>query len=275
MLYTEEVLKKMHTVTLELLTEFDRICRKYDIPYIIEGGTLIGAVRHNGFIPWDDDADVKMLRKDYRRFCEVCKKELDENQFFLQNYDTDPGYRWGYGKLIKVGTSYYRENQEMLTMKKAIFMDIFPCDNIPDNWFLHKLFTFQCFLARKKSYAPVGMKYCHNFFGRVLYRIINEPNENIAKIYEKLADKYINDNTRFVRIVGYGSKQEAHGCYRRWMEERSDYTFEGLKLSGPTDYDGFLTYIHGYYKELPPENERVAHSPATYIAFEDGTEYWD
>lgn len=274
MLYTEEVLEKLHKVTLTLLTEFDRICRKHDIPYIIEGGTLIGAVRHKGFIPWDDDADIKMLRKDYMRFCEVCKTELDHEHFFLQTYDTDAGYRWGYGKLVKKGTVYLRENQEMLTMKKGIFMDIFPCDNVPDNWVLHQLFTFQCFWARKNSYAPVGAKHSSSFVSRLLYKVIQkDSNEYIVKLYNKIANQYMKQDTKRVRIAGYGSRQEARGCYRRWMLEREEYEFEGLKLWGPRDYDGFLTYIHGDYMTLPPAEKRVANSPATYIAFEDGTEY--
>ena len=90
--YTDETLKQLHSTILEMLIEFDRICRKYNIPYIIESGTLLGAVRNKGFIEWDDDADIKMLRKDYNKFCEVCEKDLDKNRFFLQNYNTDKNY---------------------------------------------------------------------------------------------------------------------------------------------------------------------------------------
>ena len=80
--YTDETLKQLHSTILEMLIEFDRICRKYNIPYIIESGTLLGAVRNKGFIEWDDDADIKMLRKDYNKFC--------ENQGTLRR--KDPGY---------------------------------------------------------------------------------------------------------------------------------------------------------------------------------------
>lgn len=104
-------LRKLQLIELELLVEFDRICRKYDIQYTLTGGTLLGAVRHGGFIPWDDDADVAMLREEYERFKKACQIELD-SKFYFQDMRNTQGYRWGYGKLRKKGTLFLRENQE-------------------------------------------------------------------------------------------------------------------------------------------------------------------
>ena len=88
-------LRQLQKIELEMLVELDRICRKYQIAYSLDGGTLLGAVRHKGFIPWDDDADVIMLRKEYMKFRKACIKELDRTRFFLQDYQSDPQYRWG------------------------------------------------------------------------------------------------------------------------------------------------------------------------------------
>lgn len=94
---TKDLLEKLQKVELEMLIEVDRICRKNNIKYSIMYGTLLGAVRNGGFIPWDDDCDVVFKRDEYEKFFEACKKDLDTSKFFLQEHRTDPNYLFGYG----------------------------------------------------------------------------------------------------------------------------------------------------------------------------------
>ena len=155
---TNEELKMIQKIDLEMLVEVDRICRKYRIRYSLDGGTLLGAVRHKGFIPWDDDVDVIMLRKEYRKFQKACRKELDQSRFFLQDYQTDPEYRWGYAKIRRKNTEYIRLGQEYLKQKGGVCIDIFVVDNVPDQKVVRKIHYFLCFCIRKIMYAPLGAK---------------------------------------------------------------------------------------------------------------------
>ncbi|WP_297968039.1 phosphorylcholine transferase LicD, partial [uncultured Anaerovibrio sp.] len=97
-------LKKLQETQMELIAEVDRICKKCNIKYNMVGGTMLGAIRHKGYIPWDDDADIGFLREGYEKFREACKTELDHEKFYMQDLRDTKGYRWGYGKLRRRGT---------------------------------------------------------------------------------------------------------------------------------------------------------------------------
>ena len=128
----QKTLRALQIVEVEMLVELDRICRKNDIKYTIIGGTLIGALRTGGFIPWDDDIDVAMLRDEYERFRIACEKDLDQSRFYFQDHRNTKGYRWGYGKLRRKDTLFLREHQEHMPYEQGVFLDVFPHDGVPD-----------------------------------------------------------------------------------------------------------------------------------------------
>lgn len=264
---TQEMLKKLQKIELEMLIEVDRICKKNHIKYTIVGGTLLGAVRHGGFIPWDDDADVAMLRPEYEKFCDIIDEKLDKSRFYFQNIDRTEGYRWGYAKLRRKGTLFVRENQKHMKYEQGIFLDIFPIDGTPDNRFLRKVHKFRCFCVRKILWSEVGKKAAKSTIGKVWYYFLSLiPEKAVKKMYRNLILKTNPNGTKVVRTLTFPAPKGLDGYYRKWFSQTAPILFEGYEFAGVMDYKGWLSYEFGDYMKLPPEDKRKTH-PVNDIKF--------
>ncbi len=253
-------LRRLQLTELELLAEVHRICTKCGIHYNIIAGTLLGAVRHGGFIPWDDDADVALLRPEYEKFRRACRTELDGTRFYFQDQRNTPGYRWGYGKLRRKDTLFLREHQEHMPYRQGVFIDIFALDYVPENYVLRRIHNMQCFLYRKFFWAEAGRKADRNPVKRLLYYwMARVPEQKLKKSFYRFIDKSNRKKTRWVRILTFPTPNRAYGYKAEWYLHSADYLFEGVKLRGIRDYEAYLTFKFGNYKELPPECERKVH----------------
>ncbi|MCI8852952.1 MAG: LicD family protein [Lachnospiraceae bacterium] len=255
----EHDLIELHKIELELLIEMDRICRKHNILYSIDGGTLLGAIRHKGFIPWDDDADVIMNREAYQKFISVVDKELDSSKFYFQDMNRTKGYRWGYGKLRRQNTEFIRLNQEHMPYKQGIFLDVFVCDNVPDNYLLRCVCNFHSFIYRKILYSEIGKNVAKGF-SKIIYQILNQISEQRLKKSYNAYVKYRNrKHTNTVKCLTFPACNKTYGYKRNWYEETIDIEFENVILKGCKDYDEYLTFLYGDYMKLPPIEKRKVH----------------
>ncbi len=256
---TKDDLEKIHKIELELLVELDRICRKYNILYSIDGGTLLGAIRHKGFIPWDDDADVIMNREEYQKFTSVIDKELDLGRFYFQDLDRTKGYRWGYGKLRRRNTEFIRLNQEYMPYEQGVFLDIFVCDNVPDNYILRCVCNFHSYVYRKLFYSEVG-KYSVQGFNKYIYWIMSQiPEYMLKRWYSNYIKKRNRRHTDTVKCLTFPACNRAYGYKRSWYEDTIDMEFENVILRGCKEYHEYLTFLYGDYMKLPPVNKRKTH----------------
>jgi lipopolysaccharide cholinephosphotransferase len=256
-----ETLRKLQMALLEMLVELDGICKKNSIGYCMIAGTLLGAVRHKGFIPWDDDLDVAMTRENYLMFRKACESDLDKTRFFFQDHTTDKHYRWGYGRLLRKDSEFVRAGQEHMKMRNGIFLDVFPLDSVPDFPPLRGLMNFYCFILRKMLYAESGKVCAKKAYLRWIYRILDLPSVEITfRLLERLIGQRQKFKTEYVRILTFPTpKGRPYGYLRKWYEDVADMEFEGKVFPGIKDYDAYLEYKFGDYMTPPAENERHWH----------------
>ena len=256
----QETLRRLQLTELELLQEVDRVCKKRGIHYTVIAGTLLGAVRHKGFIPWDDDADVAMLRGEYERFREACRTELDQSRFYFQDHAETPGYRWGYGKLRRRDTLFLREHQEHMPYEQGVFIDVFPLDAVPRSLAGRAFVNLHCFLVRKALWAKVGKVADRSPLRRAVYRLVDRvPEERILAHYEGMIARARRRNSPWVRILMFPTPNRAWGYLRRWYEGEELVVFEGITFPGVADADGYLRFKFGDYMRLPPPGQRKTH----------------
>lgn len=265
---SEDMLRGLQQVELELLQEIDRVCRKHAIPYCIIAGTMLGAARHGGFIPWDDDADVAMLRGDYERFKAACAEELDGDKYYFQDHENTPGYRWGYGKLRRKDTLFLREHQEHMPYEQGIFVDVFPLDSVPESKIGRKIWNFRCFCVRKALWAPVGAIADRHALARGWYGLLAKiPEQRVKKRLNALIKRAASEpvaQSRWVRILMYPTPTKDYGYLREWYAHQVPVTFEGIGFPGVSDAEAYLSFKFGAWKQLPPRSQRKVHPVSAF-----------
>jgi len=238
--------KELWAILLDMLLELDRICKKNNIKYFLDSGTLLGAIRHHGFIPWDDDIDVIMTREDYNKFLEIGPQEFKE-PYFLQNAYTDIDYVRGHSQIRRSNTCgiLKSEYKKQVKFNQGIFIDVFVLDGIPDNKI--KNFFFQqkirLFWAGLNDFAPIFQ--CFNLPKIFKYRrkdLLKKYGslKNAFKAFEQFSQK--NKNSAYVGTVMHFS---SHPLKREWFAETEFALFEGFKLPIPKDYVKILTVYYG------------------------------
>lgn len=257
---TSEELLQLQSIQKEMIVEVDRICRKCGIHYNMVGGTMLGAIRHQGYIPWDDDADIGFLRNEYEKFREACKTELNQEKYYMQDLRDTKGYRWGYGKLRRKNTEFIRLNQEFMPYEQGISIDLMPFDNVPDNPVLRKIHFFECFLFRKIFWSQVGARTEKNRIIKIVYKMLDKiPFELVIKVYQSFIEKGRNRKTELVRILTFPTPKGIYGYNRKWYTKLKKYKFDELELPGAADYHGYLSVKYGDYMTFPPEDKRKIH----------------
>lgn len=272
------VLRKLQLTQLEIAREIKRVCEKNGIRYFLCCGSFLGAVRHQGFIPWDDDLDIGMLRQDYVRFCELAPKELD-SRFCLQNWHTDPDYSLPFAK-VRLRNTLLLENKSAPLAENGIYVDIFPFDNAPEEPSAQRamarrlvtLFRLKLMKSGMRPWMEGDRLHWKKRVGYLPYQLLAlmTGRESLIRRFEEIAGSAPRG-----KLVCRQRAWSRLDCYQRaWCEELGEYSFEGELFPGPRDYDSFLSAIYGDYMTLPPEDQREDRHQILRLRFGDGTEEW-
>lgn len=244
-------IEKIQNVLIELLDEVDRICKENDIKYFLSGGTLLGCIRHRGFIPWDDDVDLWMTRKNFNRFRKAIKKDLN-SKYFFEDYKTNIKVPLSIMKIEKKGTKYVEKIFKDLDIGNSIYLDIFPLDGVVKPFFkfqtaiLIKMQSIRNYrlLEKNKKSNPLLKRIAYGLIPLRLCRFITEFTMGFFSIFKT---KYVN--------------QLCHRG-RHWpLFEKSDIDdliqgdFCGKKYPIPRNSDKILKQCYGDYMKLPPEED--------------------
>lgn len=260
-----DTLRQLQLVELDSLIEFDRICRKNNIQYWLAGGTLLGAVRHQGFIPWDDDIDVMLHRRDYPKLRVAMHKDLNKDNFFFQSQETDPHYLFIYSKLRRKGTTYLRVGQEHLQMENGVFIDIFFLDSVPNHF--QRLHRLACKKLKTLMWSEIGAASAESARLRMLYKACSLLPHRAVYAWYKTLCYLIGENTELVMDMGWPlfHKCKYFGYDRAIYDEFIELTFEGRSFYAPKRWHEVLTILYGDYMTPPPIEKRHGNAPASFI----------
>lgn len=254
------ILEQLHATLFEILCEFDRICRKHQIQYFLDSGTALGAVRHGGFIPWDDDIDVGMLRSEYNRFLDIVESELGDN-FFLLSTESDPAYTKYHVKIVKKHTLFPEQGTEKLK-HRGIYIDIFPFDKVPENEkirnnYFRKVMRMRDIISLKRSGNTKGkfkLKILNHFLKLIPLSFLEGYLEKVTQIYNHTTSKYV--TCLFYKML-VGRKDIFFPISA--INPSIEIEFSGRSFMIMNGYDEYLKVMYKDYMQLPPKDKQTFH----------------
>ena len=254
---------------LGVLKAFDELCRENNLCYYLSGGTLLGAVRHHGFIPWDDDVDVMMPRTDYMKLLQLSCRD---SHYRMYSAERNADYCRAWARMVDTQT-YSREDTLFEGDTAAVYIDIFPIDGVPASRFASKIFFTRirlldvlCKFPRRKRVSEAERRRTAKKILRVLLGWLPLDTHALALSMNSVAMHQCYDSSAYrgvSMVTHYGSREKMPAAV---FEHAVDVDFEGLKLPAPCGWDTYLTRLYGDYMTLPPEHAQVSAHTADYAA---------
>lgn len=256
----ENYKRNLQLKILEMVKDIDDVCKKNNINYYLAYGSCLGSVRHDGFIPWDDDFDIILKFKDYEKFIEACKKDLNPEKYFVQTLDTDPNYYLSFAKIRNIQTTLIEENNKFEEMVNGVYIDVFPLVGYPTSKVKQLILKINRAFVLSANINVINNKFLYNIF-KLLLKIFGK--SNIIKYCTKQCTKYDCDNCTDLLSVFDGDGIKVNLTSNKILGTPLYKDFEDIKLPIPQKYDDYLKNIYGDYMQIPTQEQikRSTHTP--------------
>ncbi len=267
-------LYQIQSTELEILIYFDKFCKDNNLNYSLSGGTLLGAIRHKGFIPWDDDVDCMMMRDDYEKLIELWDEKADTEKFILQNKENSPEFSQSFAKIRKNNTTFLQPDDLKGKYHTGLFIDIMPADRLPDGKFNRKLYYLDVMLYQlfNREFVPPKSNPLVKVCCQVILAFTNKNSRaKLRKKYLSKLTRYNNDKS--LEIISTETVSSMHRHYSNdLMDSFIDVEYEGVNLKATSKWKEVLVTGYGDYMKFPPKHEQVwKHNPIV-IDFEHNAE---
>lgn len=258
-------IEQIRQIQLRILLEVADFCDKNNITYFLTAGTLIGALRHKGFIPWDDDIDLVMLRPDYERFISCFNKRAEQSQIKVVS-SADKNYPYSFAKVMDGNTIFIESKVLFDQFPLGINIDIFPLDFLTDDFhaackWINHMYRYSGLLAIKQISLDKSRPWYKQYAIYILQTVLRLiPTGWLVHRINLLAQQYGSQaNSKYIGQIVLRAKREREIIRREWFSSCISVDFEGHKFAAPIGYDNYLKRLFGNYMQLPPKEKRISH----------------
>lgn len=258
----ENYKRSLQLKILEMVKDIDKVCKENNITYYLAYGSCLGAVRHNGFIPWDDDFDIILKYEDYNKFIKACQNDLDNNKYFVQTLETDPNYYLSFAKIRNIQTTLIEENNKLENMVNGVYIDVLPLVGYPKGKFKQAILKMNRAFVLSANRNIINNRFLYSIF-KIILKLFGK--NRIINYCTKQCIKYKCEDCDEIISVFDGDSVQIGLTSNAILGQPKYVKFEDIELPIPENYDPYLKNLYGDYMQIPSKEQIEFKTHTPYI----------